>query len=583
MPSARPSPPLRQRPSRPRGAISTLCTLATCASVVLASSLITPSLAASNAPAAHSIAPRDALDPSRGDVASVQGRASRSLDDKSGAQSSAATSDPLNRREHITFQYAEQPNRLHVDDTRLDTDPQPLPDGPYHAASSPDQDAASPPYPDPHSFRLSAKGSAYEARPSSPRSNLYNGDLVGKQTGSGYVFVRRTDPGSALATLFSRRDAPVSRPPLVPNSNSRLLIGLIIVCILAVGVLTLAAQEMYRRLQTIGQPRSPLRRRSGEGRPTRTLYRSDSSYTSIPTHLAAPSLEEEEERIVTPPALSRRSSAAASSLASSPHNELNDDSDEDDLERKAPPDLHYLQLPFGIGIGYSYASIADGGDARTRLSTLAAKRARRQEHARSGSTLALSTGALPVPGTGLRSRTRSFKDLCRDALSGATTRGISVISEEVADSDMSSVSTPRWGSGPVSLDLSSSDSRSGTVTPTAPNGTGSGIGAAVSGIALEDFAPHKTAPAAKGRYFATDASSSSSSSSSSGHTLIDLGTGPPELAISDPEGITRPASTPGVMPSQVARHPQVEQLRREGRAETGKRVGKGTPTNAKLL
>jgi hypothetical protein len=235
MPSARPSPPLRQRPSRPRGAISTLCTLATCASVVLASSLITPSLAASNAPAAHSIAPRDALDPSRGDVASAQGRASRSLDDKSGAQSSAATSDPLNRREHITFQYAEQPNRLHVDNTRLDTDPQPLPDGPYHAASSPDQDAASPPYPDPHSFRLSAKGSAYEARPSSPRSNLYNGDLVGKQTGSGYVFVRRTDPGSALATLFSRRDAPVSRPPLVPNSNSRLLIGLIIVCILAVG------------------------------------------------------------------------------------------------------------------------------------------------------------------------------------------------------------------------------------------------------------------------------------------------------------------------------------------------------------
>ena len=424
----------------------------------------------------------------------------------------------------------------------------------------------------------------HESQRSAGRSHLYNEDLVGKQTGSGYVFVRHADPdlsitgaGAALMTLFSRRDSPVSRPPLVPNSNSRLLIGLVIVCIIGVGVLTLAAQEMYRRLRAAAQPRSPLRRRSGEGRAARPLYRSESSYTLIASNaLAAPSLEEEEERIKTPPTLSRRSSAAASSLAPSPLNENGPDSEDEEYERKTHTDLHYLSLPFGIGIGYSYANIADGGDARSRISRMAARRSR----SRSGSTLALSTGALPVPGTsavngtdGLRSRSRSFKELCRDALGGATSRDISMISEEEADSDMTTVSTPRWGSSLVSLDLSGSERGSGTVTPTGPSAVGS-LSASASSIALEDLASH--APSTKGRYFGVD------NASSSGHTLIDLGLGTPELAVSDPDGITRPASTPGVMPSQVARHPQVEQLRREGRSETGKRVGKGTPTNAKL-
>lgn len=514
---------------------------------------------------------------------------------------SVAESDPLSRRKHVTFQYSAQqqqgvaiPDRPQpADDAEPEVSKSILPTILRYENSPPAQLGATPNLETAaisqqrssiSRFDLLSDPHQYDSQQSAKRPSVYNADLVGKQTGSGYVFVRRTDPsymsgaGAALVTLFSRRDSPVSRPPLVPNSNSRLLIALVIVCILAVGVLTLAAQEMYRRLRTIGQPRSPLRRRSGEGRSSRVHYRSDSSYTSIPTSaLSAPSLEEEEERIKTPPTLSRRSSAAASSLAPSPLNENGPDSDDEELERKTQTDLHYLSLPFGIGIGYSYANIADGRDAKTRISKLAAKRSR----SRSGSTLALSTGTLPVPGLstaanggdGLRSRSRSFKELCRDAFSNATTTcDISAIMEEEGGSDMTGVSTPRWGSSSLaSLDLSSSGG-SGTVTPTGPNSSGA-LSSSSSSITLETSASH--GPSAKGRYFGVD------SAPASGHALIDLSLGTPELAVSDPDGITRPASTPGVMPSQVARHPQVEQLRREGRSETGKRVGKGTPTNAK--
>ncbi|KAJ1577103.1 hypothetical protein NDA14_005089 [Ustilago hordei] len=515
-------------------------------------------------------------------------------------------SDTLNRRKHVTFQYSDQqsqgasaPNFAQpVDDADSETFASILPtilrhEKPLYADDDmilhPDASAASaaslPRSGSTHSDLLS-EAHQYDTQQPASRPSVYNEDLVGKQTRSGYVFVRRTDPsyisgaGAALVTLFSRRDSPVSRPPLVPNSNSRLLIALVIVCILAVGVLTLAAQEMYKRLQSVGQPRSPLRRRSGEGRSTRTLYRSDSSYTSIPASvLSAPTLEEEEERIKTPPTLSRRSSAAASSSVPSPLNENGPNSDDEELERKTQTDLHYLSLPFGIGIGYSYANIADGRDAKTRLSKLAAKRSR----SRLGSTLALSTGTLPIPGLsaaanggdGLRSRSRSFKELCRDAFSSATTtRDIGAIMEEEGGSDMTGVSTPRWGSSSLaSLDLSSSGG-SGTVTPTGPGGSGT-LSTSTGSMTLESLASHGLH--AKGRYFGVD------SAPATGHTLVDLGQGTPELAVSDPDGITRPASTPGVMPSQVARHPLVEQLRREGRSDTSKRVGKGTPTNAKAF
>ncbi|SPO27132.1 uncharacterized protein UTRI_10593_B [Ustilago trichophora] len=509
--------------------------------------------------------------------------------------------ESLNRRKHVTFQDVDQQqgssatDRVLVGSSDDSTSPsmlqyENLPLAELDVALDAESGAAS--LPQSGSYPLQQSDPRrYDTQRSAGRSNVYNQDLVGKQTGNGYVFVRHTDPnlsitgaGAALVTLFSRRDSPVSRPPLVPNSNSRLLIGLVIVCIIAVGVLTLAAQEMYRRMQTLGQPRSPLRRRSGEGRSSRPFYRSDSSYTSLTSNgLAAPSLEEEEERIKTPPTLSRRSSAAASSLAPSPHNENGPDSDDEEYERKTSNDLHYFSLPFGIGIGYSYANIADNRDARTRITRLAAKRSRRH----SGSTLALSTGALPVPSTGavngtdgLRSRSRSFKELCRDAFGSTASRDIGIISEEEGDSDMTTVSTPRWGSSLVSLDLSGSERGSGTVTPTGPSAAGGGtfLSSSTSSIALEDLASSHGS-SAKGRYFGVE----NGSAAPSGHTLIDLGLGTPELAVSDPDGITRPASTPGVMPSQVARHPQVEQLRREGRSETGKRVGKGTPTNAKLF
>lgn len=497
--------------------------------------------------------------------------------------------ESVDRRKHVTFQNLDQLQEAvgleapssNLRDSKVTT-PKFSSALRYTDASAADADADPmlSSIPDAELFPV-ADSRQHEPKKAAGRPSTYNQDLVGKQTGNGYVFSKHansdltiSDAGAALYTLFSRRDSPVSRPPLVPNSNSRLLIGLVIVCIIAVGLLTLAAQEMWKRLQAAVQPHSPRRKRSGDGRSTRTLYRSDGGYGSQHTNgIAVPSLEEEEERIKTPPSLSRRtSSAAASLLTPSPHNESRSDSDDEEVERKVSNDLHYLSLPFGIGIGYSYANIADGRDARMRISRIAAKRSR----SRSSSTLALSSGALPIAGTtavsgtdGLRSRTRSFKELCRDAFVGTTSRDIGVISEEEGDGEMTAVSTPRWGSSLVSFDLPDSDRGSGAVTPTGP----SVHSTTASGIALEDLATQS----GKGRYFGAEGASSSS-----GHTLIDLGLGAPEIAVSDPVGITRPASTPGVMPSQVARHPQVEQLRREGRSETGKRVGKGTPTNAKL-
>ncbi|SNX85562.1 uncharacterized protein MEPE_04271 [Melanopsichium pennsylvanicum] len=503
-------------------------------------------------------------------------------------------SDSLSRRKHVTFQEADQQQGATTSDRSNPATSDSLASPAilrHEDAASTDSDTTpqaesnvAPILRSSSQPLLLADPQWHESQRSAGRSNAYNEDLIGKQTGSGYVFTRHVESdlsisnaGAALVTLFSRRDFPVSRPPLVPNSNSRLLIALIIVCIITVGILTVAAQEMYRRLQTVAQPRSPLRRRSGEGRSTRPLCRNEPSYTLIaPNGLAAPSLDEEEERIKTPPTSSLRSSAAISSLGCSPHNENGPDSSDEEVERKTPNDLHYLSLPFGIGIGYSYANIADGGDARTRINRLAARKSRKG----SGSTLALSTGALPVPGTsggkdGLRSRSRSFKELCRDAFVVSTSRDISMISEE-ADGEMTTVSTPRWGSSVISLDLSGSDRASSIVSPTGPS-TSSMLPTSASSIALGDLPSQGPSP--KGRYFGVDTDTAATGV----HTLIDLGIGTPELAVSDPDGITRPASTPGVMPSQVARHPQVEQLRREGRSETGKRVGKGTPTNAKLF
>lgn len=496
--------------------------------------------------------------------------------------------DPLNRRKHVTFQDVDQQHAPPASDRSpseaIDGSVLPIalqfediPTAELHPSVDAEYGIPHLPHSGSRPPQLSDVRRYESQRPDS-RPNGYNQDLIGKQTGGGYVFVHNTDPmsisaaGAALATLFSRRDSPLSRPPLVPNSNSRLLIGLVIVCILAVGVLTLATQEMYRRMQSLSQPRSPLRRRSGEARFSRPMYRSDSSYASVTSNgLAAPSLEEEEERIKTPPTLSRRSSAAASSIVPG------SDSEDEDNERKTPSDLHYLSLPFGIGIGYSYAHIADGGEARTRINRLA-----RESRRRSGSTLALSSGALPIPGLsagngtgGLRSRSRSFKELCRDAFGTTTSDDFNTISEEEGDSDMTTVLTPRWGSSLVSLDFSGSERGSGNVTPTGPSASGA-VSASTSSIALEDFASQGSSlQSAKGRFFGME-------NATSAHTLIDLSVGTPELAVSDPDGITRPASTPGVMPSQVVRHPQVEQLRREGRSETGKRVGKGTPTNPKL-
>ncbi|CDR98959.1 hypothetical protein [Sporisorium scitamineum] len=453
-----------------------------------------------------------------------------------------AASDSLSRRKHVTFQGLDQlQGSSGLDRSRsrvLDLDQ--LKSKPpaalhYQDAATNDLDAA---MRDPDTKGASfVPGSRLVTAPASRQNQVqrvagssrasYNQDLVGKQTGNGYVFSRHAEPdlsisnaGAALVNLFSRRDSAVSRPPLVPNSNSRLLIVLVVVCIFAVGVLTLAAQHMWRRLQAAIQPRSPLRR--------------------------------------------------------SPLNEMGSDSDDEELERKTSHELHYLALPFGIGIGYSYANIADGGDARTRISRLAAKRSRR----RSSSTLALSTGALPIAGTGavsgadgLRSRSRSFRELCRDAFGATTSRDIGMISEEEGDADMTTVPTTRWGSSLISLDLSGSERGSGTVTPTGPSAAGI-LPSTASSIALEDLASTQSS---KGRFFGVE-----NAAAAPGHTLIDLGLGTPDVAVSHPDGITRPASTPGVMPSQVARHPQVEHLRREGRSETGKRVGKGTPTNAKL-
>lgn len=505
-------------------------------------------------------------------------------------------SDGLNRRKHIAFQYADQqqtPPNSNLDKTtssptlRHDNLPSERLGDMLDAEAEELQTLPS----DSFSPLLD------EFRPAPQRSSglgkAYNNDLVGKQTGSGYVFGRPIKPqpyissaGAALVTLFSRRDSPLVRPPLLPNSNSRLLIALVIICIVAVGVLTLAAQEAYRRLRGASQPRSPLRRRPTDGRPTRTSYRNDPNFTSLTTlsTLAPPSLEDEEERIKTPPTLSRRSSAATSSLTPSPCNEGGPDSADEDLDHRTQTDLHYLSLPFGIGIGYSYANIADGGDARMRISRLEARRARQRQHMQSNSDLALSTGALPVPGTssvngdGLRSRSRSFKDLCRDVITGGSSRDIGMISEEEGDTDMSTVSSSRWGASLVSLDLSSSERGSGTVTPTGPSAASTLATSASSSIALEEIATSgSAAQAAKGRFFGMDGPPAPSSS----HTLIDLSVGTPELAISDADGITRPSSASALMPSQVARHPQVEQLRREGRSETGKRLGKGTPTNVK--
>ncbi|GAC93105.1 lysophospholipase [Pseudozyma hubeiensis SY62] len=392
------------------------------------------------------------------------------------ASTENAASDSLDRRKHVIFQDLDQlqvssnldrsQSRILGLDRLALKSPVALE---FDDAASADREAVThdadseslgsvPSVPDARLFPVSGTRQYKAKQPADRFKVTYSKDLVGqdlkgKQTGNGYVFSRHanadlsiSDAGAALVNLFSRRDSPVSRPPLVPNSNSRLLIGLVVVCIIAVGIVTVAIQEMWNRLQAGLQPRSPLRRRSGEARSIRTLHRSDGSYSSLHTNaLTIPSLEEEEERIKTPPTLSRRSSAAAT--ASSTPYTLNgsSDSDDDEVERKTSNDLHYLSLPFGIGIGYSYVNIADGGDAQSRISRLAAKRSRR----RSGSTLALSTGALPIAGTGgvngadgLRSRSRSFKELCRDAFGTTTSRDIGMISEEEVDGEMSTVSTP---------------------------------------------------------------------------------------------------------------------------------------------
>lgn len=418
-------------------------------------------------------------------------------------------------------------------------------------------------------------------------SSVYEVDLIGEKPRGDYVFARRADlrsligvPQAAVASFLSRRDLRISHPPLVPNSNSRLLIGLILFCILALGILTLAVQHLWGRIRATFLPASPIRRRSGDGRTSRSSLRADFQFVPLaPTDIGGvSSLEEEEEGIITPPASLRRSSGALSSAQSSPY-DVNGSDSYTETGRRSPHDLHYFSLPFGLGIGFSYSQLSDRSATEARVSTLGASRWSHGKRERSSSEYVTSTSALPtlsstgVSGSdGLRSRARSFKDMCKDAIHTAV-GGVPSKPEENMD-DLSTASTSRWVPSLVAVDAMGSDSGSGATTPTAHTAS-SVLRPSVSDIALDELSS-TTGSKGKARYFATGESATTS------HTLVDLGS--VEAVLSDPQEIARPASSPaGPLPSQIPRHPQVEQLRRQGRTETGKRVGKGTPTNTKVF
>jgi hypothetical protein len=275
------------------------------------------------------------------------------------------------------------------------------------------------------------------------------------------------------------------------------------------------------------------------------------------------SLDEEEASIVTPPSLSRRTSVA--SVSAAPYNNGDGLQNEENVsERNSAQDLHYLALPFGFGIGYSYSHLSNGSVTQARLQSLAFQGRRRRLEKRDSSELALSTGALPIPSIssasaseGLRSRARSIKEMCTEAVRSVVVREISSISEEEIDG-MAGASTPRWSPLLTSMDVPASEGASGLPTD------------------LDELAPSNGAPKGKGRFFGQEPAPSS-------HTLVDLGSvDVPDEASSGPNGIASSAWTAAPSSSR-ARHPHVEQLRREGRSETCKRVGKGTPTNTKVF
>lgn len=424
-------------------------------------------------------------------------------------------------------------------------------------------------------------------------SAIYEDNMVGRQTRDGYVFARRaclrpfvSVPRAAVANFLSRRDLRISHPPLVPNSNSRLLIGLILICIFALGILTITVQHLWSRIRAALQPASPLRRRSGDGRSSRSSLRADFQVVPLtPTDIGGvSSLEEEEEGIVTPPASLRRSSSAIGSVYSSPY-EVDGVDSYPDSGRRSPHDLHYFSLPFGLGIGFSYSQISDRSAAEARVSTLSANRWSHGKRERSSSELVTSTSALPIlvstgvsGSEGLRSRARSFKDLCKDVIHTAVGGEASKVEDNI--DDLSTASTSRWLPSLVAVETTGSESGSGATTPTAHNSS-SILRPSISDIALDELSSTSTAASkGKARYYATGENANTS------HTLVDLGhaNSGSEAALSDPHEIARPASSPAApLPSQIPRHPQVEQLRRQGRTETGKRVGKGTPTNTKVF
>ena len=202
-------------------------------------------------------------------------------------------------------------------------------------------------------------------------------EWMGMQSGSGYVFARRSElkhtlfARSAFSKIFPHRDPNLSYPPLVPNSSSRLIIQLVFICIFSVAILTFLVQEIWRRRQANSPSSSPRRRRRSSdsyfhqrhGRSSASHRSAAGAGSSTTPDVALMSMEEEEETILTPPAISRRGSTWST--------QDGDGSDSDDHHHhhhhhhhKEGSDLHYYALPFGFGVGYSYGPLNRNTAAR---------------------------------------------------------------------------------------------------------------------------------------------------------------------------------------------------------------------------
>ncbi|KAN0066251.1 hypothetical protein ACQY0O_000345 [Thecaphora frezii] len=444
-----------------------------------------------------------------------------------------------------------------------------------------------------------------------------------------YLEVRRRRDASllegskaAISKLLYRRSM-ISHPPLIPNSNTRLLIWMIIGCIIVVGIITLLVQEFYYRHFAARSARDRRRRHSSQSyfsqQPTRNaLQRQVTAFAR--THLngdvgtsTSVSVEEEEELITTPPIISRRSSARSV-------NPSEPGGSDDEEDRKVSSDLHYFALPLGLGIGYSHSRISDRNLARARLNRLAETAARRRRVEQSSRPLELARSsstqwaALPITGTkatspgmagALRSGARSLREFCSGALetisssTGAESRYASSASEEEGDgvSPTTPLSLPHWNGA-------NSDDITPLATGLASNDYWTSIPAnePLSSIALGSLAPSASLANQKGK-----AKAQQSVAPADGYTLVDLSpaaTEPnnggakayalPDLTghgrcgagprTSEEEGsVSSTASSPSPSASTVARHPLVEHLRREGRSNGERRVGNGTPTVRPLI